>query len=82
MNELVKITEHNGMKAVSARELYERLGLHSAHWAKWYKRNIVDNPYAVENEDWQGFTQRVNGNSTQDFVLTMCLQTIIDTWNQ
>ena len=31
MNELVKITEHNGKKAVSARELYERLGFNPSN---------------------------------------------------
>ena len=36
MNELVKVTESNGKQAVSARELYEKLGFNTAHWAKWY----------------------------------------------
>jgi len=31
MNELIKITEHNGRKAVSARELYEKLGYNKAN---------------------------------------------------
>ena len=31
MEELIKITEYNGKKAVSARELYEKLGFASQH---------------------------------------------------
>ena len=49
MEELIKITEYNGKKAVSARELYEKLGFASQHWASWYKKNITSNPFAVQN---------------------------------
>ena len=38
MEELIKITEYNGKKAVSARELYEKLGFASQHWAAGIKR--------------------------------------------
>lgn len=34
MEALITITENNGKKAVSARELYEVLGYNSTHWAK------------------------------------------------
>jgi phage anti-repressor protein len=60
--ELIKITEHNGSKAVSARELYEFLGFKKAHWNRWYNKNIIENQFALENEDYQGFTIVVNGN--------------------
>lgn len=71
MEALIKITENNGKKAVSARELYEGLGYNSAHWAKWNKKNIEDNQFAIENEDWVGFTLSVNGNETKDFTLSI-----------
>ena len=74
MNELIHITETNGKKAVSARELYERLGFNPAHWAKWYKKNITDNAYAIESEDWQVFTlsaKTSGGRPTVDFVLSI-----------
>lgn len=52
MTELIKITENNGKKAVSARELYEKLGFAPQHYAKWYKKNLTDNPFAIRNEDY------------------------------
>lgn len=71
MEALIKITENNGKKAVSARELYEGLGYNSAVWARWYKKNIVNNQFAIENEDWVGFNTMLNGNDTKDFILSI-----------
>jgi anti-repressor protein len=71
MNQLIKITDNNGKKAVSARELYEALGFDKTHWTRWYKKNITENQFAIEHEDWQGFAIMANGNETQDFVLTI-----------
>lgn len=69
--ELIKITEQNGKKAVSARELYEFLGYNKAHWAKWYRKNIEENEFSIENEDFQTLTLSVNGNETRDFALSI-----------
>ena len=71
MEALIKITENNGKKSVSARELYEGLGYNSAVWARWYKKNIVNNQFAIENEDWVGFNTMLNGNDTKDFILSI-----------
>jgi len=71
MNEIIKIQERDGKRAVSARELYEKLGFNKTNWAKWYKKNITENPFAIENEDWTGFILSMNGNDTQDFALTI-----------
>ena len=68
MEELIKITEYNGKKAVSARELYEKLGFASQHWASWYNKNITSNPFAVQNED---FVQLPLSGRTQDFALSI-----------
>ncbi len=62
--ELIKI--YNGA-TVFARELYQYLELNKAHWKRWYTKNITQNPYAIENEDWEGFTIMVNGNKTCTF---------------
>ena len=75
MEALVTIkTTHAGPR-VSARELYNALGLHSAHWAKWKKKNIEKNQFAIEGQDWVLLTQRVKtpegGRPTDDFLLTM-----------
>lgn len=58
-------------QAVDAKELYQSLGLNSAHWAKWHSRNIDNNPFAVEGEDYQGFTQWVSGNKTKNYLLSI-----------
>lgn len=71
MNQLIRITEQNGKKAVSARELYEFLGYSKAAWKRWYTNNILENPYAEENIEWVGFNIMLNGNETQDFALSI-----------
>lgn len=58
-------------QAVDAKELYQSLGLNSAHWAKWHSRNIDNNPFAVEGEDYQGFTHWVSGNKTKNYLLSI-----------
>lgn len=70
MNELIKIVETNGKQAVSARELYKILGYNDSQFSRWSKKNILENPYAVENEDYVGFDTNVEGNNVVDFALT------------
>jgi antA/antB antirepressor domain protein len=71
MKELIKITEQNGTKAVSARELYEFLGYNKAVWSRWYQKNIIDNEFAFENIDYQTLNIMLNGNETKDFALSI-----------
>lgn len=71
MEELIKITEHEGKQAVSAKELYEKLGYDKSQWSRWYLKNIINNEFAIENQDWQGFDTVSNGNITKDFVLSL-----------
>lgn len=70
MNELIKIVENNGKKAVSARELYKTLGYTDSQFSRWSKKNIIENPYAIENEDYVGFDTNVEGNIVSDYALT------------
>ena len=37
---------------ISLRELYKDLNLCCSHYAKWYKRNLLNNSYFKENIDW------------------------------
>lgn len=53
MNELIRITENNGRQAVSARELYEKLGYKDNNFTKFCRRFITQNRYAAENIDYQ-----------------------------
>lgn len=71
MQELIKITEQNGSKAVSARELYEFLGYNKAVWSRWYQKNILENEFAFENIDYQTLNIMLNGNETKDFAISI-----------
>lgn len=72
MNELIKLSDDgNGKKVVSARELYQKLGYDLGQWSRWYKKNIVNNPFAIENQDWIGFDIKSRGNETKDFALSL-----------
>ncbi|MVM35274.1 hypothetical protein GO755_34955 [Spirosoma sp. HMF4905] len=55
MNELIQLTTNEQGSAVvaSARELYEFLGFDGSQWSRWSKKNIINNPYAKEGEDWE-----------------------------
>jgi anti-repressor protein len=74
MEELIQIKKSEGGKdVVSARELYEVLGLNKTHWSRWSKQNIIDNPFAIEKMDYVGFAIMANGNETFDFAITLDL---------
>lgn len=74
MEDLIAIKKSkSGKDVVSARELYETLGLDKSNWARWSKQNIVDNIFAVEKEDYIGLVIKTNGNETLDFALTLDL---------
>ncbi|MCZ2084784.1 MAG: phage antirepressor KilAC domain-containing protein [Flavobacteriales bacterium] len=69
--ELIKITENNGEKAVSAKELYEFLGFDRSQWSRWYQKNIMQNDFAIEYSDYQTIDLVSNGNPTKDFALSL-----------
>ena len=61
----------NAVETVSAREVYDTLGLDKSNWSRWTKKNILDSPFAVENNDYVGFVIMTNGNETTDYALTI-----------
>jgi phage anti-repressor protein len=70
--ELIKIQENDkGQKVVSAKDLYLFLGYDKSQWSRWFKKNIIENQFAFENEDWVGFDTMSNGNIKTDFALTL-----------
>jgi len=71
MNELIKITETENGSVVSAKELYTYLDYDLSQWARWHKKNITDNEFAVEFEDYVGFDSMSSGNKTKDFALKL-----------
>lgn len=64
--------DENGM--TTARKLYDFLELNNSNYAKWYQRNILENQFATEKEDYQVFVPNdenpQGGRPTQDFKLT------------
>jgi phage anti-repressor protein len=60
-----------GKRAVSAKQLYENLGYKGNQFSRWSKKNIVNNPFAVEKIDWIGLDINVEGNIIPDYVLTL-----------
>ena len=75
MNNVIQLHEHrlggDTVQTVNAREMYEALGLNKAHWARWSKQNVAENPFALKGQDYEGFTIMVNGNKTTDYALSV-----------
>ncbi|MGY0426432.1 MAG: phage antirepressor KilAC domain-containing protein [Polaribacter sp.] len=72
MTQLIKITEQEGNKVVSARELYKKLGYDKSQWKRWYEKNILNNDFAFENEDYSVLdimSKTQGGRPTKDFAL-------------
>lgn len=64
--------DENGM--TSLKNLYDFLQLDKSHYTKWCKRNIIDNPFAVENVDYISFRPKCEnpngGRPTTEYKLT------------
>ncbi|SHI23838.1 Phage antirepressor protein YoqD, KilAC domain [Sporobacter termitidis DSM 10068] len=71
MNDLIKITYDNDRPTVSGRELYEFLDYDKSQWARWYKKNIEEDPLFAEGIDYVPLDIMSNGNMTKDFQLTI-----------
>lgn len=69
--ELIKITERGGRKVVSARELYDHLGLKKAHFARWSIMNIIDDEFFVKGVDYEALTMMVNGRHFDDYAISI-----------
>lgn len=71
MNELIKVNFESERPTLLARELYDFLGYDKSQWARWYKKNIEDDNFFVENIDYITLDIKSNGNETKDFQLTI-----------
>lgn len=64
--------DENGM--TTAKELYRFLELDLSHYAKWFRKNILENSFAEENKDYWVFAPQcenlLGGRPTQDAKLT------------
>lgn len=63
--------DENGM--TTAKRLYAFLELEPKNYSRWCKSNIIDNEFAIENEDYEVFFTNdenpLGGRPTQDFKL-------------
>ena len=62
--------DENGM--TTAKKLYEFLELNPKNYSHWCKRNILENEFATENEDYCAFVlnDEWGGQATTDYKLT------------
>lgn len=58
---------------VSAKKVYEFLGLHHSNYSQWYKANILENEFAEENVDYIAnvVNNAGNGRPGYEFKLTV-----------
>lgn len=66
--EIALRVDGNGM--TTAKRLYEFLELTRDQYSRWAKKNIIDNKFAFEGEDYWGFDINVEGNITRDYRIT------------
>jgi anti-repressor protein len=52
MQDLSIIKNENGKQAVQCSQLYKALGLEKDYFNRWVKKNITNNPFAIESEDY------------------------------
>lgn len=71
MKELIRIKETSKGQLVSAKELYNFLGLSNSQWSRWYNKNIVNDDLFTENIDYYPLDIVSNGNPTKDFAITI-----------
>ena len=75
MQELIHITtDGQGSSVVSARSLYVFLGHDLSHWARWTRKNIVNNQWAKYGEDWVQLDIMSSSNNrsmTTDYTVTL-----------
>ncbi len=79
MNEVLKgskktpieiMLQVDGEGKTTARKLYEFLNLSKGQFARWAKTNILENSFAEDGVDFEGFDINVEGNLTKDYKLT------------
>jgi len=74
-----KIFEYSGKRVVSARELYEGLGMDITHYNRWVQKNILKSQFAIENEDFSLLAIKANVDNqivknpkpTKDYALSI-----------
>lgn len=73
--EFPELLETDGKYIDSFRNLYIKLGLDVSSYAKWIKRNVLENQFFGENKDWwvlgQKTTTEKGGQKAKDYKITI-----------
>lgn len=70
---LIPIIRQNGLKLISLKELYNKLGYYEQNWSVWYKRYVINNEFVVENYHYFVVKKPhlMRGRPTIDFLVTL-----------
>lgn len=71
---ILDIEETNTDKLVSLKELYDALELNKSQWARWVKRNLINNKFLIENKDYiilEQCTTEKGGRPSKDYIITL-----------
>lgn len=75
MKDIINIerTKINGAEtnSVNSRELYEKLGLAKGQYTRWITKNLIDDGFFIQDEDFIGVRQDVEGNIVSSFIITI-----------
>ena len=72
MNELIKVTEKENQQFVSSlKEIYLGAEMDKSNWSRWVLKNIEENSFFIENQDYQALVLMKNGNETKDYACTL-----------
>ena len=70
--DLIRIEKKNGQDFVSSlKEIYLDAGMDKTHWSRWYVKNVEENLFFAEGQDYQALAIEANGNITKDFVCVL-----------
>ena len=70
--ELIRIEKKNGQNFVSSlKEIYLDAGMDKTHWSRWYVKNVEENLFFAEGQDYQLFVTKTNGRDMKDIACTL-----------
>lgn len=70
--ELIRIEKKNGQDFISSlKEIYLAAGMDNSNWSRWYVKNVEENMFFVEGQEYQLFVTKTNGRDMKDITCTL-----------
>ena len=70
--DLIRIEKKNGQDFVSSlKEIYLAAGMDSSNWSRWYVKNVEENLFFAEGQEYQLFVTKTNGRDMKDIACTL-----------